>query len=54
LGAFNSILWGFDGVGKKYQMNEPFLFVFGLIVTALAIGPYVFLVIYEQKSKNKK
>lgn len=34
-------------------MNEPFLFIFGLLVTVLAIGPYVFLLVYEQKSKNK-
>ena len=34
-------------------MNEPFLFIFGLIVTVLAIGPYVFLVLNDQKTKNK-
>jgi hypothetical protein len=33
-------------------MNEPFLFIFGFIVTVLAIGPYVFLVIEEKKSKK--
>ena len=34
-------------------MNDIFLFIFGLIVTALAIGPYVFLLFKDQKSKNK-
>ena len=34
-------------------MNEPFLFIFGLIVTVLAIGPYVFVVLNDRKSKIK-
>lgn len=34
-------------------MNDIFLFIFGLIVTALAIGPYVIVVVNDQKSKNK-
>ena len=35
-------------------MNDIFLFIFGLIVTVLAIGPYVFVLLYDLKSKNKK
>ena len=34
-------------------MNDIFLFIFGFIVTVLAIGPYVFVVLNDKKSKNK-
>ena len=35
-------------------MNEVFIFIFGLITTIIAIGPYAFIVISEQKSKKEK
>lgn len=35
-------------------MNELFIFIFGLVATTFAIGPYVFIVISEQKSKKEK
>ena len=32
-------------------MNDIFLFVFGFIVTALAIGPLIYAAIAEQREK---
>jgi hypothetical protein len=53
LGAIDLVLRRIDALWKERQMNEVFLFIFGLFVTVLAVGPLAIAGISENQSKKK-